>query len=145
MNEVVLDRAGIQEIIPHRDPFPWVDEVTLRKGETTTGVAYHPEEILAVPGGDGRLWPKVLILEALTEVGAVDLLSRPEYRGKIAILTGFGKKGKLRPFTPGQPLVFETKLLRLRPNFGRAAGVVTSGGQLVVKTEVHFGIIDKPF
>ena len=82
-----LDRAGIEAIIPHRDPFLLVDEIVeLVPGESATG-RYHVRDDAWYLRGHfpGRpIMPGVLQVEALAQVGAVCGLSSPGFAGRLA-------------------------------------------------------------
>lgn len=137
-----LDREGIQGILPHRYPFPLIDRVRI-DGMRAIGVCDDPSKrLLTVYLPDGRVAPNPLIIEALAEVGAVALLSLPEYVGKLAILTG-SRKWKFRPVERGYPMVLNAELTRLRSDFGRGSCVAISNGLLVAKGEISFGIMDR--
>lgn len=86
-----LTREQIQSIIPHRDPFLYIDEMieleSLHKG---VGIKYvSPDEAFFKGHFPGKpVMPGVLIIESLAQVGAVILLSHPDYAGKIAYFAG---------------------------------------------------------
>ncbi len=87
--EKFLDINEIKRIIPHRYPFLLVDKITeLEEGKSAVGYknvtvneyffnGHFPEE---------PVMPGVLIIEALAQVGAVAILSKEEFKGKIAYL-----------------------------------------------------------
>ena len=88
----MLDRAAIEAIIPHRDPFMFVDEIVeIEYGRRAVGVIHDVGAFAAVLAGHFPgypVMPGALLVEALAEVGAVAALGLSENRGKIAVLTG---------------------------------------------------------
>ena len=79
-----LDRAAIEAIIPHRDPFLLVDEIIeLEPGERAVGRYHVTDEAWYLRGHfPGRpIMPGVLQVEALAQVGAVCGLSHPDFAG----------------------------------------------------------------
>ena len=86
-----LDRAAIEAIIPHRDPFLLVDEITeLVPGERAAGRYHVTDEAWYLRGHfPGRpIMPGVLQVEALAQVGAVCGLSHPDFAGRLALFAG---------------------------------------------------------
>ncbi len=137
-----LNRDGIQDVIPHREPFLFVDEVVVIYGESARGIIYQPGRILTISWVDSRRMPNLLIIEALAEVGAVAILGMPENRGKIAMLTRL-KRWKLRPVFPDGPIELDVELSAARSNFARGLCRASVNGQLLAKGELSCALIDQ--
>ena len=77
----------IMEIIPHRQPFLLIDTIEeVEEGKRAVGkkcVSYN-EPFFAGHFPGEPVMPGVLIIEAMAQVGAVSILSRPENNGKTA-------------------------------------------------------------
>ena len=87
----------IMDIIPHRYPFLLIDTIE----ELETGVRALGKKCVSVnepyfqghfPGNP--VMPGALIMEALAQVGAVAILSRPEWKGRTAYFAGIDKDRK---------------------------------------------------
>ena len=82
-----LTTKEIMEIIPHRQPFLLIDTIEeLEPGVRGVGkkcVSYN-EPYFAGHFPQEPVMPGVLQLEALAQVGAVAILSKPENKGKTA-------------------------------------------------------------
>ena len=97
MEENIIREIGINEIltlIPHRYPFLLVDKVSIiKEGEEGIGVKNitmnEPQFTGHFP--ENPVMPGVLIIEALAQVGAVAILSQPEWKGKTAYFAGIDK------------------------------------------------------
>src|SRR5205085_1610042 len=110
-----LDRAGIEAIIPHRDPFLLVDEVLeLIPGERALG-RYHVREDAWYLRGHfpGQpIMPGVLQVEALAQVGAVCGLSAPGFAGRLALFAGIDDVRFKRIVVPGDTLTLSCAITR---------------------------------
>lgn len=84
-----LTTKEIMEIIPHRQPFLLIDTIEeLEPGVRAVGrkcVSYN-EPYFAGHFPQEPVMPGVLQIEALAQVGAVAILSKPENKGKLLIL-----------------------------------------------------------
>jgi 3-hydroxyacyl-[acyl-carrier-protein] dehydratase len=63
--------------------------------------------------------PGVLIVEALAQVGAVGVMSKEEFRGKLALFAGIDGVRFRRQVIPGDVLRLEVEISRLRGVAGR--------------------------
>lgn len=84
-----LTTKEIMEIIPHRQPFLLIDTIEeLEPGVRAVGrkcVSYN-EPYFAGHFPQEPVMPGVLQIEALAQVGAVAILSKPEIKEKLLIL-----------------------------------------------------------
>ena len=90
----VMKAKEIMEVIPHRQPMLLIDTIEeLTPGEHGIGkkcVSYN-EPYFAGHFPQEPVMPGVLMIEALAQVGAVVMLSCPEYKGKTAYLNCTGR------------------------------------------------------
>ena len=138
-----LTQEEIKKIIPHRDPFLMIDEmIELDSLHTGVGIRYvRPDE----PFFKGHfpekpVMPGVLIIESLAQVGAVILLSRPDYAGKIAYFTGISKAKFRRSVFPGDTLELHCELTKMRRGFGFGLAKAYVNGELACETEISFAV-----
>jgi len=140
----MLESVDIQKILPHRYPFLLVDRIVEISEDRVVGIKnVTVNEPFFVGHFPGRpIMPGVLILEALAQVGAVAVLSRPEHSGKLALFAGLDKVRFKRQVLPGDTLRLEMTLERMRGPIGRGMGVATVEGQVAAQGEFLFALVE---
>ncbi len=135
-----LDPAGVMRILPHRYPFLMVDRVAKIDGNRITAIKNvsmnEPYFQGHFPGHP--IMPGVLQLEAMAQAAGVLMLKRIENAGQIAYFMSAEKVKWRKPVHPGDVLVIEVELTKLRGKIGRAKGVCKVGGETVSEAEVTF-------
>ena len=84
--------------------------------------------------------PGVLILEALAQTGAVALLTKEEYKGKIALFGGVKNARFKKQVIPGDVLELNCEIITLRGPLGIGKAVATVDGKVAVTAELTFAI-----
>lgn len=133
----------IQEIIPHRYPMLLIDQIEeiindviiVGKKCVSANEAFFTGHFPAK-----HVMPGVLIVEALAQTGAVLLLSRPEYAGKIAYFAGMNKVRFRKQVIPGDTLILTVELTAIRGGIGFAKGTAKVGDEIVCEGELMFGV-----
>jgi UDP-3-O-[3-hydroxymyristoyl] N-acetylglucosamine deacetylase/3-hydroxyacyl-[acyl-carrier-protein] dehydratase len=141
-----LDVRAIQEILPHRYPFLFVDRIEkLEPGKRAVGYKLVSASDYYFQGHfpGHPIMPGVLIMEAMAQVGAVVMLSMPELRGKIAYFMSVDYCKFRQTVVPGDELRMEIEVLRYRAKTGQCAGKAFVGDKLVCEAEVKFAIVDR--
>lgn len=139
----LLSAKEIMEIIPHRYPFMLLDTVE----ELTPGVRALARKCVSCnePFFQGHfptepVMPGVLIVEALAQVGAVALLGLPEWKGKTAYFAGINKARFKQKVLPGDVLMLETKITKVKGPIGVGEAVATVNGKTACRAELMFAI-----
>lgn len=138
LNTVALNRAAIQDAIPHRDPFLFLDAIQTVSKSDLTATWRVPEDAPWFQGHfPGRpILPGVLISEHVFQAAAV-LISRNlegfAAEDGVPVLTKIEAARFRRMVTPGETLTTEVHVEeRLGPAWYMSA-VVRCDGQTVVK------------
>lgn len=141
----VYTAKEIMDIIPHRHPFMLIDTIEeLEEGIRAVGkkcVSYN-EPYFAGHFPNNPVMPGVLIVEALAQVGAVALLGLPAWKGKTAYFAGINKARFKQKVLPGDVLMLETKIVKVKGPIGVGEAVATVNGKTACKAELMFAIGD---
>ncbi|MBQ7933523.1 MAG: 3-hydroxyacyl-ACP dehydratase FabZ, partial [Lachnospiraceae bacterium] len=84
--------------------------------------------------------PGVLIIEALAQVGAVAMLSQPEWKGKTAYFAGINNARFREKVLPGDVLMLETTIVKVKGPVGVGKAVATVNGKKAAEAELTFAI-----
>lgn len=139
----LLSTKQIMEIIPHRQPFLLIDTIEeLEEGKRAVGkkcVSYN-EPFFAGHFPQEPVMPGVLIIEAMAQVGAVAMLSKPEFKEKTAYFGSINSakfKGKV---VPGDVLMLEVEIIKQKGPIGVGCAKAYVEGKLVTQAELTFAI-----
>ena len=138
-----LTKEEIKAIIPHRDPFLFLDEIKeLESLKYGIGIKHVKADDYFFKGHfpEKPVMPGVLIIESLAQVGAVILLSHEDYKGKIAYFTGISNAKFRRSVLPGDILELHCTLHKIRRGFGFGTASAFVNGELACETELSFAI-----
>ena len=136
-----LDKAAIEAILPHRDPFLLLDEVTeLDPGARVVALKLVTEEDCAGHFPGNPIMPGVKMVEALAQCGAVAVLSQPENAGKLALFAGIDDVRFKRVVRPGETLRLECEVETVRGPVGRGKVRATVDGALAVRGTLTFAV-----
>ncbi len=142
-----LARGQIEEILPHREPFLLLDEVTLIDPGVRVVARKRVREdewYLAGHFPNRPIMPGVLMVEAMAQAGAVAVLSEERHRGKLALFAGIDDVRFKRIVEPGDELEVSCELERLRGPVGRGKARATVDGDLAVRGTLTFALTDFP-
>jgi 3-hydroxyacyl-[acyl-carrier-protein] dehydratase len=142
-----MDVREIQQILPHRYPFLLVDRVEeLVVGEriravkaVTMGEPFFQGHFPGDP-----VMPGVLVLEALAQAAAIlGYKSLPPGGPRVTLLMGIDGARFRRPVVPGDRLVLEAKILRLKSNVVKTSAKATVDGELCAEAEFLAMLADR--
>ena len=141
---MVLDKEGIKNIIPQREPFLMIDEVEeYVPGESATAYKHVSEDEYYFKGHfpGNPIMPGVLIVESLAQTGAVAILSMEENKGKNALFGGIDKLRFKKQVVPGDTLKLEVKIIKRKGPIGIGEAIATVDGKVAAKGELTFAIV----
>jgi 3-hydroxymyristoyl/3-hydroxydecanoyl-(acyl carrier protein) dehydratase len=140
-----MDQPFIQRIIPHRYPFLLIDRVTeLVPGQRIVGIKNFTgnEEMPLGYSADSPLVPMGILLEAVTQLGAILVLEQPSMAGKIAMILQIPMATMHQIVRPGDSLRIEAEVVKMGERFGEMRGAAYRDGELVAEGQMRFAIAD---
>jgi 3-hydroxyacyl-[acyl-carrier-protein] dehydratase len=153
LDEVI---ARPEEVLPHRSPFLFLDEVTRLDDDGARGT-WRPDSSEPFWAGHfpGRpTLPGVLMVEALAQLGAYAVLAEPvaDLDGSIPGAAGIATKLPLfggidrarfrRSVAPGETLELEVTLGRRSARAGRGSGRASVDGETACEADLLFVLVD---
>ena len=139
----LMDYAAIERILPHRYPFLLVDRVTeFEPDKRIVGiknVSLNERYLSHQPGGPPAL-PPTILTEAVAQVGAILILSKPENREKLIFFMGIERVRYRRPVHPGDVVEVEAIVKRLRSRMGVLSGAARVDGKVVCNGTMTFAL-----
>lgn len=144
VNKMLLNSNQIQEIIPHRYPFLLVDAV-LEMNDTYIQAVKNVSVNEAQFQGhfpQKHVMPGVLITEALAQAGAIVLLSKEAFKGKLVYFVGIDNFKFKRQVIPGDQIILEVELVKFKGFMGIAEAKASVNGEVCAHGTIKFAIGD---
>lgn len=138
-----LDYTAIERILPHRYPFLLVDRIIeFEPDQRIVGIknVSRNEASLSVTDGERPALPPTLLTEAVAQVGAIMILSKPENHDKLIFFMGIDRVRYRRAVHPGDVVRIEAVVKRLRSRMGVLSGTATVNGERVLNGTMTFAL-----
>ena len=138
-----LDYTAIERILPHRYPFLLVDRVTeLEPDKRIVGIKNVTlnERYLSHQPGEPPALPPTILTEAVAQVGAILILSKPENREKLIFFMGIERVRYRGMVRPGESVEIEARVRRLRSRMGQLDGFARVGNRVVASGTMTFAL-----
>jgi 3-hydroxyacyl-[acyl-carrier-protein] dehydratase len=142
---MIWDKEKIKSILPHREPFLFIDEVIEIDGtQKVVAVKYINKNESFFQGHfpDKPVMPGVLIIEAMAQASIILYsIDKPEiakahpdyYLGKV-------KAEFLSPVYPGDKLIIETNKVKFLDNAAITDTIANVNNKIVAKANLVFGV-----
>jgi UDP-3-O-[3-hydroxymyristoyl] N-acetylglucosamine deacetylase/3-hydroxyacyl-[acyl-carrier-protein] dehydratase len=139
-----MDVEQVMKLLPHRPPFLMVDRILKIEGNKIIGVknvtmneAYFQGHFPGHP-----IMPGVLQLEAMAQVAGIVLLKQAELASQVAYFMSAENVKWRKPVVPGDTLIIEVELTKIRGKIGKAKGLCKVSGENVSEADVTFMLRD---
>jgi 3-hydroxyacyl-[acyl-carrier-protein] dehydratase len=136
---VVLSSEQIQGLLPHRYPFALVDRVIEhepgKRAVAIKNVTFNEPQFQGhFPGRP--LMPGVLIVEAMAQVGGLIVTQMPDLPKGLFVFAGIDGVRFRRPVVPGDQLVMDVSLERMKSGIFKFKGIARVDEQLACEAEL---------
>lgn len=140
---ISLNIKEIQNIIPHRYPFLFVDAVEVL--EPLKGAIGYKNVTMNEYFFQGHfpkepVLPGVIIIEALAQVGAIALLYDEKFRGKLVYFGGIKNARFRKKVVPGDRLRLQVEIIKLKGPIGIGKAIATVDGEIACECELTFAV-----
>ena len=143
----IMDINKIMEYLPHRYPFLLVDRIL--ELEVPKRIVGIKNVTINEPQFTGHfptfpIFPGVLILEAMAQVGGILLIESLQLEiGKYAILyAGVDDARFKKPVMPGDTMVIEMEALVMKKRLSKMRGRVTVDGKLAAEAVIMASVAE---
>lgn len=138
----ILTLEDIKKILPHRDPFLFVDRVlSIEPGKKISGIKKITGDEFFFKGHfPGRpILPGVIMIEALAQLGGLLMLNNEECLTHPAYFIGVNRVRFRKAVIPGDELTLEVELIRMRTRIAQMRGVLKIEGEAACEADFIFG------
>ena len=137
-----LDINDIMKILPHREPFLFVDEIIeIEEDKRIVGLKKisGKEEFFKGHFPGNPILPGVIMIEALAQAGGILMLNKKENLGRPAYFVGVNNVRFRKAVIPGDTMRLELDVVKLKSRLARLHGVVSVGGETAAEADVLLG------
>lgn len=145
--EQILSVQDIMGLLPHRYPFLLIDRIV--ELEENQRIVALKNVTMNEPFFQGHfpnipIMPGVLIVEAMAQAGGVLVFqSLPNRDEKLVFFMGIEGARFRKPVRPGDQLLFEMEVIRVKARVGRLKGKAYVDGAVVAEAEIMFSMVDR--
>jgi 3-hydroxyacyl-[acyl-carrier-protein] dehydratase len=137
--------SDILSILPHRYPFLFVDQITEfipgRRIAATKRFSANDEASRGYLPASPIISVGVL-MELVTQLGAILVMERPEMAGKVAIILQIPAARLTQRVEPGDTLRVEAEVIKISERLGELRGAIFRAEELVAQGSLRFAIVE---
>ncbi|HEX3043617.1 MAG TPA: 3-hydroxyacyl-ACP dehydratase FabZ [Bacillota bacterium] len=137
----MIEIDEIKKMLPHRYPFLLVDRVlelvTKQKVVALKNVTVN-ENFFNGHFPAKPVMPGVLIIESMAQAAGLAMLSQDDCKGRIPYLTGIDNARFRRAVVPGDQIIIEIDVIRMKGTVARVKAVAKVDNQVATEAELMF-------
>jgi len=132
-----VDLEGVKTLLPHRDPFLFVDSLLAFNEETIVGEKLFGDDEFFFRGHFPTypVVPGVLLVESMAQCGGAGVAAAGFIRNTIFLLAGVEKAKFRRQVVPGDKVRFEIENKRISKLMIRQKGKALVGDEIAAEAE----------
>ena len=141
--DCMLDSEDLRALLPHRYPMLLVDKILeLTPGQRVVGLKNVTinEPFFVGHFPSQAIMPGVLIVESMAQIAGLMILSLAEHQGKIPFLAGIDKVKFRKPVVPGDALITEATVIKVRGVIGKVRMIARVEGVVVTECDMTFAL-----
>lgn len=138
-----MDINQIMAALPHRYPFLLIDRILKIEGhDKAYGIKQltHNEEFFQGYFPDDPQMPPTLLSEAMAQVGAAVIMSKPDSEGKYILFGALDNASFNRNPRPGERLDIEAEMLKVRKDAGKTRIICYIDGEEIARADFMFAL-----
>ena len=138
---MILDKDDIKSLLPHREPFLFVDSISnINLKQDITGLIKFPEDSYFFKGHfpDRPVVPGVIIIESLAQLGGVLIYKsfEEDLVGKDPALVSVDSAKFKNPTLPNEELTIKATLMKNKLNIFKLNTQAYKNDKLVVEANI---------
>lgn len=137
-----LDQSEIKAILPHREPFLFVDKITaIEAGKSIVGeLSVDETKRFLAHHRDPATLPPTILVEAMAQVGAILVLQPDENRGRTIYFRAIEDCEFERTVPLGATLRIVAEVRKMRARFGILSVTGYLGSEVAAKAVMSFAL-----
>lgn len=136
-----MDDIDVKEILPHRDPFLFVDSiVSINKSKDIVAKRKFGQDELFFKGHfpGYPVVPGVIIVESLAQAAGILIYEshKENLQGKLPALAGLNSVKFRKPVRPDDTVILKVELIKSRATLWKLLGLAYMDQELVAEAEI---------
>ena len=125
----------VKDLIPHREPFLYVDKIDEATAERIVGTRRYTEQDYFFKGHfpGYPVVPGVILVESMAQCGGAGVVQTGQLKGKLFFLATVDKVKFRRQVVPGDEVRFEVENVQITPRGIRQTGKAYVGTELAAE------------